>query len=136
MAEIGLAPIRMRDVDFRIEADGYRASVNEVRFVPQYEWEWGDYEGSYTSTPFNTRRRWVAQLGFVQDFATPGALSLYLIEHAAQDKVVTFTAQGVVVAATVMILPAAFGGVMGQIPVSAAVLPLHGEPDLSPQVTP
>lgn len=133
MPEIGVAPIRMRDADLRIAADGYKAQVNQVIFTPEPTLLWSEtYTDSDRPLLLPDRTRWTVQIGFVQDLTTPGSLSTYLIEHAAQQRVLTFTIPGVVVAATVLIIPAGFGGVMGQTPVATATLPLYGAPDLTP----
>lgn len=133
MADIGLHPIRMREATLHVEADSYTQTVNEVRIVPESPFAWATpFAHPDASFPLRMGTRWVAQLGFVQDLSTPGSLSTYLIEHAAQRKVITFAVPGMTVAATVMLLPGAFGGVIGQIPVATVSLPLYGAPDFTP----
>lgn len=128
MSTIGLAPIRMREATLAVGADDYTTQVNQVIFTPQPQWDW--VHTYFEQRPYLTHVRWVVSLGFAQDLTTPGALSTYLIEHAGQEKVVTFSVPGRVVAATVLILPAEFGGVVNQVPAAVVTLPLYGAPDM------
>ena len=132
MATIGLQPINMRDATLAIEADDYSVSINQVLFVPRPEYIWITPYLEVNSFPAPTTTVWTVSLGYAQDLTTAGALSTYLLEHAAQQKVVTFTVPGMVVAATVLILPGQFGGVINQIPAATVTLPLYGPPDLGP----
>lgn len=133
MASIALQPIRMREAMLHVEADSYEQQINEVRFVPQAGFDWDRGEAAQYEFPHPAPARWLLQLGFVQDLATPNSLTTYLLEHTCQDKVVTFTVPGIVVAATVLIMPAAFGGTINQIPVATATLPMYGPPDMTPE---
>lgn len=129
MAVIGLQPIMLKDATFTVAADNYTASITEAIFVPQVEWMWQDCLAA-PSSPYFVRARWVCQLGFVQDLATPGALSRYLITNAAQTKTIVLTpkAGGPTVTADALILPAPIGGVPNQQLTASVVLPLFDEP--------
>lgn len=135
MATIGLHRISLRRAVLTVAGDDYRASVNQVELIPEPLWEWESpleadpMRGAY---PVLTGVRWTVLVGFVQDFRTPDSLSVYLVEHAAQIKTVTFTPDdgGRTVTVDVMILPARLGGVTGDILTAVAELPAYGAPDL------
>lgn len=128
--DIGLTPVNLRDATLAIEADNYTVSVNQVLFVPRYAYDWYRPFDARASQPVPTGHTWTVSLGYAQDFTTPQALSIYLMEHAGQQKTVTFEVPGRVIAATVLILPGRFGGVINQIPAATVDLPLYGDPDL------
>ena len=131
MSAIGLAPIRMREATLAIEADDYTTSINQVIFTPQADVAWERPLATEDFAPYVLGVKWSVALGFAQDLTTPGSLSTYLIEHAGQQKVVTFEIPGRVIAAAVLILPAQFGGVANQIPAAVVTMPLYGQPNIT-----
>lgn len=131
MSTIGLAPIRMREATLAIEADDYTTSIDQVIFTPQPEILWETDLSTTDASPHLVRTVWSLSLGYAQDFTTPLSLSMYLIEHAGQQKTVTLEIPGRVVAATVLIVPAQLGGVVNQIPAAVVTLPMYGQPSLA-----
>lgn len=122
-------PIDLRRATLHIDADDYTLSVDQVRFVPTFETEWFTPHNGTNSMPFVGVFRWFVQVGFVQDYTNPDSLAVYLIEHAGQNKTITFEIPGRVIAATVVIVPAQVGGVANTIPAAVVTMPVHGSPD-------
>lgn len=132
MSTIGAAAIRLREAVLRIAADDYTATINQVIFTPTPDVLWHRPEASETYTPLELSTKWSVSLGFLQDFTSTSALSIYLMEHAGQYKVITLETPGRIIAATALILPAQLGGVANQIPAAVVTLPMVGKPELDP----
>lgn len=133
MTVIGVKPIMLKGATFTVAADDYTSAVTQAAFIPNPSWRWMD---SLTGGAFPVPdgwTRWTVSLGFIQDLATAGALSLYLIANAGERKTVTFTPTpgGQTVTADVMILPAEVGGVPNQQMTAAVSLPIFGAPVLA-----
>ena len=129
METIPLRAVALRDAVLTVADDAYTAGVNEVTFVPEPEWEWdqplhGDPEPAIVGV------RWSVVLGYAQDFSTPKALAIYLVENAAQRRTLTFTprAGGRPVTADVLIIPGHLGGPSGELLAATAEMPVYGRP--------
>ena len=128
--------VDLRHATLRVEADDYTMSVDQVRFIPTPE--------LLNTTVFDTIGReavlgrcgWSVQVGFVQDLTDPESFALYLVQHAGQQRTITFEVPGRVIAATVLILPAQLGGQVNTIPASVVTMPVYGAPDFGLEVTP
>lgn len=121
-------PVDLRNATLHIDADDYTLSVDQVRFTPVNEYLTERLYGS-PDRAFLIRTNWSVQVGFVQDYTNPDSLALYLIEHAGQEKTITFEVPGRVIAATVLVLPAQLGGVANTIPAAVVTMPVYGAPD-------
>lgn len=133
MATIGLSPVSLRNALLTVAEDDYTAAIGEVTFTPEVDYGWHQSFDGRTSTPYMTGVRWVCMLTYVQDFTTPDALSIYLVENAAQVKTVTFTPTmgGRSVTGQAMIVPGQLGGVAGGVLTANVTLPLYGSPVIS-----
>lgn len=133
MSTIGLQVVSLREAVLTIAADDYTAAVNEVTLVPEVLFTWSQSLGQRTATPVPVGVRWTLTIGYAQDFTTADALAIYLVEHAAQRKTITFTpvSGGRTITADVMVIPGQLGGPSGEILTATAVLPLFGEPVIS-----
>lgn len=133
MSTIGLQVVSLRQAVLTVAADDYTAAVNEVTLVPEVLFDWAWAFGRRNPTPVAGGIRWTATIGYAQDFTTPDALAIYLVEHAAQRKTITFTpvTGGRTITADVMVIPGQLGGPSGEILTATTVLPLYGEPVLS-----
>ena len=128
--------VDLRHATLHVDADDYTMSVDQVRFIPTPE--------VLDTTVFDTIGReavlgrcgWSVQVGFVQDLTDPASFALYLVQHAGQQRTVTFEVPGRVIAATVLILPAQLGGQVNTIPASVVTMPVYGAPDFGLEVTP
>ena len=130
MSTIGLTPIRMLEVTVAIEADDYTTSVNQVILTPDTVAGWGRGLSEMDASPHLVGVRWSVAIGFAQDLATPGSLSVYLVENAGQRRRVQLTAAGRTITVDALILPAQIGGVANQIPAAVVTMPIYGAPTL------
>lgn len=133
MTAVGLQPITLRRAVLTIAEDDYTASVNEVTFAPEVEVEWVPTFQSGSYLPIYTGIRWFAVVGYAQDFTTPGSLTRYLFEHAAQTRTLVFTPVegGSSVTADAMIVPGRMGGPTAELLTATVILPLFDEPLMS-----
>ncbi|MGV8965340.1 MAG: hypothetical protein ACOH2F_03590 [Cellulomonas sp.] len=135
MAVVGLQPISLRNATLTVAEDDYTQSIDQVTFAPEVDYEWTRGYDDSAYYPYYTGIRWTVALGYAQDLLTPGSLSLYLLEHAAQTRTITFTpvpgSGQRTITADVLIIPGQLGGVPGQILTGSVALPLFGDPLLS-----
>lgn len=131
MTTVGVQPISLRNATLTVAEDDYTQSIDQVLFVPQIEYDWFDHLDG-THTPEIRSIRWVAIVGYVQDFTTPGSLSMYLIEHVAFRRTIAFTPVAgsgqKTISADALLVPGQMGGVPGQILAAQVTLPLFDPP--------
>ncbi|WP_324651001.1 hypothetical protein [Georgenia sp. H159] len=131
MSVVGLQPITLKDATLTVAEDDYSQAISQVIFTPQVRWSWVD-ELCQSPTPMFEGVAWTVTIGFAQDLTTPDSLTLYLLEHAAQTRTITFVPNkndGTrAVQAEVMVLPAQIGGVPNQHLTAIVTLPCFEEP--------
>lgn len=135
MSVVGLQPITLKDATLTVAEDDFTAAIGQVMFVPQVQWSWTEADiCSPFSYPVYEGIRWTVTVGYAQDWVTPGSLSRYLIEHAAQTRTVTFVPNNDpdvhAVQADVMIVPGQYGGVPNQHLTATVTMPCFEEPRL------
>lgn len=140
MPQIDVRPIILRDVLVNLKSvdavpvdhGDFEAHVSQVEFQPNTPT--AVFKGM---TPGSTRQftgdtTWMCALGLAQDWATPGALSRLLFEHAGSELTLTFEPKkgGEAITATIVAVPGAIGGAGDAVPTSTVQLPVQGWPTL------
>jgi len=136
MAQIGVAPIILKDCLFQVETDSYEKHVSSVEFVPSSStvvWK-GLTPASVFS--FGTSATWVCNLSFAQDWETADSLSLYLFENEGEEIDVVFEPVngGAGFSATLIVAPGSIGGAVDSVAVSTVTLGVKGKPVHIPAV--
>lgn len=136
MAQIGVAPIILKDVLFQVETDSYEKHVSSVEFVPSSStvtWK-GLTPASVFS--FGTNATWVCNVSFAQDWETADSLAQYLFENEGEEIDVVFEPVngGTGFSATLIVSPGSIGGAVDSVAVSTVALGVKGKPVLIPAV--
>ena len=130
MAQIGIAPIVLKDCTLKIGADNYETNVSSVEFVPtasSVTWKGLTPTAQFTSVGGAT---WVANLAYAQDWDTPNSLSQYLYDNEGASIVADFAPRngGPGFRATLVITPGSIGGAVDTVAVATASLGVQGKP--------
>lgn len=137
MAQIGVAPIILKDCVLKNASDSYEKHVSAVEFVPSssvVNWKGLTPSAAFS---FGTTATWVCNLTFAQDWATEDSLSAYLFENEGTEVEFTFEpkAGGLGFKATLIIAPGSIGGSVDSVAVSTVSLGVKAKPVTVP-VTP
>jgi len=131
---IGLAPISLKDAVLTVDGDDFTASVSEVSFVPEVDYEWLPLGFGGRQTPVPSGTRWVVMVSYAQDFDTADGFTRYLYANAGSMQSLTFTPKdgsSAAVSGSALIVPGKLGGSATDATLTAqVVLPLDGEPVL------
>lgn len=134
MTVVGLAPISLKDAVLTVDGDDFTASVSEVSFVPEVDYEWLPLGFGGVQAPVPSGTRWVVMVSYAQDFDTTDGFTRYLYANAGQVRSLTFTPKDGATSAVsgdVLIVPGKLGGSATDATLTAqVVLPLHGSPVL------
>jgi hypothetical protein len=84
MTTIIPSPFKMKDTVLKIAADNYEKTVSTAELVPTSTvstWKGLSPDAIY---PTSGNTSWVCNLGYAQDWSTPGSLSSYLFRNAGK----------------------------------------------------
>lgn len=134
MTVVGLVPISLKDAVLTVDGDDFTASVSEVSFVPEVDYEWLPIGFGGVQAPVPSGTRWVVMVSYAQDFTTAEAFTRYLYANAGTMQSLTFTPKdglSAAVSGDALIVPGKLGGTATDGALTAqVVLPLHGAPVL------
>lgn len=136
MTPMTIAPILLDDVTATLDGTDYAAAVSTVELVPTaatVRWQGMTPTSSHVLTALPD---WVLNLGYAQDWSTPGSLSAMLLERVGQVVGMTFQpkkgATGPTVTAEVLVTPGAIGGKGRAVAEASVSLMVLGQPDVTP----
>lgn len=138
MAIIALVPFVLRDCTLNIK-DGatdigdFQGHVSKVSFEPNANVQ--TWKGLTPTAVFQDvdNAGWTVALDYAQDFATINSLANYLFANPGKQITMAFTPKsgGKKATATVVCVPGAIGGGVGEYATSSVTLPVIGVPVLS-----
>lgn len=134
MAQIGVAPIILKNVLFSVEGDSYEKHVSAVEFVPSPSTvTWKGLTPSAVFT-FGTTATWECNLTYAQDWETTDSLSRYLFENEGEEIDVIFEPVngGAGFSATLIVAPGSIGGAVDSVLSATVTLGVKGKPAYIP----
>lgn len=139
MPEIGINPLVLKDVLFRVADDEYQAHCSAVVFTPSSSIS--TWKGLTPSSVHSagSAATWTCDLTYAQDWDTEGSLSRYLYEHEGEEVNVEFQPRrgiGPSFTATIIIQPGAIGGQVDTFGETSVSCGSKGRPQLVPEGAP
>lgn len=134
MADIAVNPFDLKDVDFLVAADNYKAHLSAVRLEPSSSTStWKGLAPAAVFT-FGTKATWTCVTEFAQDWTTVDSFSQYLLEHEGEEVEVTFRPRSGETGFTVTLILAAppIGGTVDQPATGSVTHGCKGKPVLVP----
>ncbi len=134
MATIAVEPIILNDIDLKIAADNYEASVNRAELVPTTPTvQWKGMTPAAIKNIAGTPT-WMLNVDFAQDHVTASSMSQYLLGNVGTIKTVTLKPKkgagptAPLYTIDVLILPGPIGGQLDQLATGSVSLPCNGQP--------
>ncbi|WP_336625584.1 MULTISPECIES: hypothetical protein [unclassified Microbacterium] len=132
MAAIAIVPIVLNDIDLKIAADNYEASVSKVELVPTTPTTVWRGMTPAANIPLAGTPVWAMNVSGAQDHATASSLSQYTQANAGTVKTVTLKPKKGTTVPTysidVLILATKIGGDVDAVATFDATFPCQGQP--------
>lgn len=90
MSTVQVKPLNFTDYRIRIGVDNFESAIPSCKFTPTTStstWKGGTPADTFTATGSPT---WVCDLKFAQDWENEDSLSLYMLNHAGEEKEIEF----------------------------------------------